>query len=406
MEKVFRNIIRGPAGWVNSLLAPARDPRVVFAEADHRHSELVEKVRRARAGVARSKKRLTANAEEARRQLSRLEQQTREANSAGQQVLARFATELREAAAEELSTLEQHIRELEQEEELLALAGRRLASEIEGHLARKHAAEGRDYSAQAHAHAREALGSVSEELTRLDEALEDAQQRAERMEDRASAIGNVMGLGVLRGAGRAGADPARRLVRRYTVEAGNDQPPAYRKQLDGGLKALQALAYEYEQLRPVLQRRATADPLSVAYIPALAEETYRQGLSVLENALELTKTVHSPDRARLEADIPDLEKEIESLTANGSEAVRIRIRQDTVASHRQRLAMLERHEASLDDLLHQAGRCEATLHRTRVELTGLRTSNQETAVSAATESLRTAIDQANEVREELKALGL
>ena len=44
-----------------------------------------------------------------------------------------------------------------------------------------------------------------------------------------------------------------------------------------GLKALQELAYEYEQLQPVLDRRRETDPLAVSHIPALAEETYRQG---------------------------------------------------------------------------------------------------------------------------------
>ena len=48
-----------------------------------------------------------------------------------------------------------------------------------------------------------------------------------------------------------------------------------------GLKAVKALAHEYEQLLDVLDRKKETDPLSFAHIPALAEQTYRQGLSVL-----------------------------------------------------------------------------------------------------------------------------
>ena len=60
---------------------------------------------------------------------------------------------------------------------------------------------------------------------------------------------------------------------------------------------------------------------------------------------------------------------------------------------------------SADKLLYQSDRCEASLHRTRIELAALTAESSETSVSAVTETFEKTINQAKEVREELKRLG-
>ena len=77
-----------------------------------------------------------------------------------------------------------------------------------------------------------------------------------------------------------------------------------------GLKALQELVHEYEELQPVLDRGRETDPLAVAHIPALAEETYRQGLGVLVGCLDLMREIHSPNNLKLEAELADLESQV------------------------------------------------------------------------------------------------
>ena len=59
-----------------------------------------------------------------------------------------------------------------------------------------------------------------------------------------------------------------------------------------GLKALNQLNYVYDRLQPVLESKRVTDPMAVAHIPPLAEETYRRGLSVLSDALELMSAIH------------------------------------------------------------------------------------------------------------------
>ena len=76
-----------------------------------------------------------------------------------------------------------------------------------------------------------------------------------------------------------------------------------------GSMALEELAHEYAQLQPVLQRRKETDPLAVVHLPGLVEEAYQQGLSILEDAMELGRAVTLRDRDKLECDVVRLQGE-------------------------------------------------------------------------------------------------
>jgi hypothetical protein len=171
-----------------------------------------------------------------------------------------------------------------------------------------------------------------------------------------------------------------------------------------GRRALDELEREYSQLRPALDARREEDPLSVARLPALAAETYRRGLSVLADALELTEAMQGSGRERLQAEIAQLEREATSCR-EWPPAGRIEIREATLVSHRERIALLDQLQLHVDQLLHQAGRCEASMHRTRIELAAIRTGSSETGVNNVVEALRGTIEQAKEVQLKLKRLG-
>jgi len=176
-----------------------------------------------------------------------------------------------------------------------------------------------------------------------------------------------------------------------------------------GVRALRGLEEEFSKLRQFLEDLREAAPLSIRPVPALAGETYHRGLSVLADALELMRAVHGPDREQLEAEIGDLEKEIESIKndAGNDELQRTRtlIREDTLASHRQRLGMLEQLRLRADQLLHLAGRCEASLHRTRIEVAAIRGGSSESSVDSVVMALQDTVRRAKEVQEELHRLG-
>ena len=172
-----------------------------------------------------------------------------------------------------------------------------------------------------------------------------------------------------------------------------------------GVRALGQLAHEYTELQVVLERRTETDSLSVAQLPRLAETTYRQGLGVLEDSLDLLETISSSDQKRLETEVNELKTQIGDLRKEGGPEARLRIKEKTLSSHGERLSMVERQHSHVEALLHQCSRCEASLHLTRIRLAELRAESAETDISTVAETLRKTIDQAKEVQAEMSRLG-
>ena len=172
-----------------------------------------------------------------------------------------------------------------------------------------------------------------------------------------------------------------------------------------GLKALQQLAYEYAQLQSTLERRKEDQSLLAARIPTLAEESYRQGLGVLELGLELVQAINSPNGERLEREKIRIESEIECIKRDATQARRVKLLKETLASHKERLSLLDQQAIHVEELLHQAGRCEASLNQARIQLLSLSADGYRDGVSSVNETLTRIIQQAKEVQEELKDLG-
>ena len=172
-----------------------------------------------------------------------------------------------------------------------------------------------------------------------------------------------------------------------------------------GIKALKDLIHEYKELQHILNHKKETDSLSAAHIHALSNEAYRQGLSVLSDALEIAQVIHSSDKESLEAEIARFELAIKSLEEDRTQKAQIKIKRATITSHNERIEIIKEQELRVDKLLYQCDRCEASLHRTRLELAALKTESVETSVSAVTETLTETINQAKDVQKELKKLG-
>ena len=172
-----------------------------------------------------------------------------------------------------------------------------------------------------------------------------------------------------------------------------------------GLKALQMLVDQYDWLKPVLKSKRATDPMALAHVPTLAEETYRQGLSALEDALRLMTAIQSPNNNSLQEEVVELEKELESFRRDASQGERVRMREETIASHRERLALVTQQQLRVDQLVHQSEGCAASLDLTRIEVAALKADSSESSVRAVTDALRRTINQAKEVQEELRRLG-
>ena len=138
----------------------------------------------------------------------------------------------------------------------------------------------------------------------------------------------------------------------------------------------------------------------------LAEETYRQGLSILTDALHLMTAIRSPQNERLEREIVEFTIELKAMKGNESQAPRIKMREETIASHRQRLDLVNQQALRVDQLLHQSEICEASLHRTHIEIAALKAGSSDSSVRMVTDTLQNTIIQAKEVQEELRRLGI
>ena len=175
---------------------------------------------------------------------------------------------------------------------------------------------------------------------------------------------------------------------------------------DTGSTALEELFHEYAQLQPLLQRRRQTDPLAVAHLPTLVDEAYQQGLSILEDALELGRAVSLGDKEKLETDVLRLQEEVEALSRDGKPDTAIRMREERLASHQELLDLIRQQQVRVDELLHQSDRCRASLHRTRIELAALRAEASHGSVDSVTEPLRKTISHVQGLQKEFKRLGL
>ena len=172
-----------------------------------------------------------------------------------------------------------------------------------------------------------------------------------------------------------------------------------------GIATLSGLFNEYQALHAAVERSHEVDPLSSSPLASLARESYRRGLSVLSDALELMQATAGPGRDNLVRDIAALESVAEAPGGDEVPAARRRLEEERLASHKQRLALLDKLLLSADGLCFQAGRCEASLHRTRIEISALRAGYSERGVDSVVQALYQTIDQVKEVQDELKRLG-
>lgn len=172
-----------------------------------------------------------------------------------------------------------------------------------------------------------------------------------------------------------------------------------------GHYVLRDLNFEYEQLQAVIVRHKETDPLALSYLPALVDETYRQGLSVLEDALELARATSSPKDQRLDAEIKELEDKVCAVAEKPDEAGRVRLWQGSLAALRHRQELIGKERLRLDELLQHASRCETALNETRVELASLKADNWTVSINTVLETLQKTIDQAKAVQEEMRKLG-
>jgi len=182
---------------VKAALAPAADPREVYANPERKQRELLDSVVAAIGQLRASRERLAGKAGEVRAKLPALLDQARSELAAGRRDLARHALVRRQAAAGELQVLERQLADVEREQSELELLESRLAAQLEALAARQEVILARYSAAEAQVRIREAAAGVSGDFAELAAALRRAEDRTESMEARATAIDRLVREGML-----------------------------------------------------------------------------------------------------------------------------------------------------------------------------------------------------------------
>jgi len=179
------------AQLLKRLVAPAEDPRQADRLISLAQPDFLGKLRSARLEVAAARQRLATAGSRVDGRLDELEATAREALTAGREDDARLALEQRYALTDERRQLTDQMAALEAEDQRLRRVGERFEARIEAIQRRWELASVRYTAAEAQVLINEALAGAGGELPGLRRGLSDAEETANSMHARASAIDDL-----------------------------------------------------------------------------------------------------------------------------------------------------------------------------------------------------------------------
>jgi len=182
---------------VETLLAPADDPRETFATPQQRRELMLDRVRETLTQNAALLKRLDSRLKQAKEKLPNLEEQARTALREKREDFSRLTLQHRPLTVIEIQSIESQIRDVQQEAQRIAIIEQNVVAQIESCRTRQEMIAARYNAAEAQVMAHEAVGGVTDELSDLGAALEIAEEKAETMQARAFALDQLAEVGVL-----------------------------------------------------------------------------------------------------------------------------------------------------------------------------------------------------------------
>ena len=179
------------------ILDKAEDPRETLDYAYDKQMEMLRNVKRGVVEMVTAKRRLEMQADKARQNVTKLEEQARQAMNANREDLARLALQRKQTALIELDGLDEQVAGLELEQEKLTLAEQRLQAKVQAFRSKKEIIKAQFTAAQAQVRIGSALSGLSEEMGDVSLAVERAETKTESLRARAGAIDELAADGVL-----------------------------------------------------------------------------------------------------------------------------------------------------------------------------------------------------------------
>lgn len=216
---------------ISSQLDRTENPAETLDYAYEKQREMLRKVKQGLVEAVTSRRRLELQATKLRDQISQTELQARQALQMGREDLGRLALQRKQTALLTLEGLDSQIADLEREQEQLTVAEGGMAAKVEAFRTRKEVIKAQYSAAEAQVRIGEAFSGISEELADVGMAVERAEQKTERLRARASAIDELVAVGVLEDFSQRGGRVAQELARLTAAQNVEDELARLKEEL-------------------------------------------------------------------------------------------------------------------------------------------------------------------------------
>ncbi len=190
----FINVIKQK---VNKILEKHEDPREALDYSAVKQTELIQRLRREIVEVVASKKRLEMQKARLLDNINKLQDQAKSAVKAGRDDLATIALERKNANLAQAKELDTHIMEIQNEQDKLENAEKRLSIKVEEFKSKKEIIKARYSSAEAEVRIKENITGISEEMSDIGVAMSRAEEKTDAMKSKALAIDDMIDSGSL-----------------------------------------------------------------------------------------------------------------------------------------------------------------------------------------------------------------
>lgn len=170
-----------------------------------------------------------------------------------------------------------------------------------------------------------------------------------------------------------------------------------------GVAEAEKLNAAYEPLLEYFQEKLAKKSIAtVEQFQILAADTYKQGVSVLEKALDVSKALSALDVDALEAEVKSWKKELSKAKEGSTKAKTL---EQQIASNTRRIDLYNQRQDMQLELIAQVNEIECALQTTYLELVDLGNrdlSNFLSGDGGASTRLRSAVDAARRVEKKLR----
>jgi hypothetical protein len=163
-----------------------------------------------------------------------------------------------------------------------------------------------------------------------------------------------------------------------------------------GIQQVRELRQAYGQLRAFLEERLAEDGghgLQLRRLLVLAEDTFREGVIILRQALNLVRSLASVDRE-------GIARELAAWQAEGNQSS---TRITRIAAHEERLSLCAEQEEAIERLLAESETLEAALQKTTLEAAKLESPEALFARGRTASELERAVEAARRVEDRLRS---